>query len=109
MIKKLVVMAVLLPLIWPSTGAADLLTALKLLESCEHDSANFCLGYVLGVADSVTFYADPDVCFPEDAALSAAQLRLVYIDWAKRNPAKLHYDAFDAVKAAFMEGFLCEQ
>ena len=112
MIKKLVVMVALLPLMWPSAGGAADLTGLKLLEYCERDLVNFCHGYVLGVADTITIDAsyglDHQVCFPEDADISAEQLRLVYIDWAKRNPAKLHYKAFDAAEASLVAGFPCE-
>ncbi len=115
MIKKLIVMAALLSLVWPTTRAAGILSGLELLERCESDPGErrgSCVGYLLGVAQVMTISeksgGHQQACIPQGTGITWNQLRLIYIDWAKRNPAELHYGAVFIAKAAIQEAFPCE-
>jgi len=114
MIKKLIVMAALLSLVWPSMRAAEaeIVTGLKLLEMCERDPATYCHGYIMGAAATVVEYTnsgfDDQVCIPKDADILDEQLRLIYINWAKRNPAMLHHSGSNSVRLALVDAFPCE-
>ena len=112
MIKKLLVLVACLSFVWPVNSKAA--TGVEMLQWCESkDSYRMaCGGFLYGVAGTMTTYEQLNmtsvpVCLPE--AFTQEQLRLVYIDWVKRNPDYLHMNAPMPAILAFLEAFPCEQ
>lgn len=81
-----------------------------LLRKCQPDNADYCTGYVSGMADAVAVLKDalPDleICIPDKATRS--QLRDVYVGWLEENPNKRHFLAASTVLESFLEAFPCD-
>jgi hypothetical protein len=88
----------------------------SLLMDCEGRLLSFCYGYLLGVWDGIA--EDPElngssavparIC-PVGEPVTAEQLRLVFLKWAKTNPALLSLAQRRAAALSFMEAFRCTQ
>ena len=75
--------------------------------------ANFCLGFIVGVADtSITYHglynAPHLVCIPADAKIPHTQLATVVVKYLENHPDQLHYEASSTVIAALREVFPCK-
>ena len=113
MIKKLVVMAVLLSLVLPVNSQA--MTGVFMLQKCEATDGTSgrlaCAAYMSGTVDALGSITErgwaSGICAPKEVTVE--QVVLVYVEWAKRNPAKLHRTASDLVIEALQEAFPCEQ
>ncbi len=130
-------------LLWPLTTSADFLTGNQLLKHCETDTTEdggmswrYCLGYLLGIADSHDMAAQraryqeipqgatkdqkawweaqkalwddmlsESLCLPR--GVTAKQVHLVFLNWARKNPAELHSGANKLVQKAFVEAWSC--
>lgn len=96
------------------TARANLLDGVELVERCTSDRAdavNTCLGYLSGVAD--TDSAAPAwrmqkslFCIPQ--GVTVVQLRRTLLDYLKRHPEELDFNAAMLVGNAFIETYPCD-
>jgi len=112
MIKKLIVLVALLPLVFPVPSQAR--TGVEFLQDCESSSSIkslACVEYLYGTWETLSSVEQmgwfSGFCMPDNVTVT--QLKLIYIEWAKRNPAKLHYTASYLVLEALQEAFPCGQ
>lgn len=105
-----------LGLVWPMAGTAEILTFFhgdKLLQECQSQSVapyNLCIGYLVGLLDAIHLRQhegkmDPTICAPE--GITAAELRRVFVDHAKREPGDLPLAASELGIAAFSQAWPC--
>jgi hypothetical protein len=85
----------------------------SLLTDCEGRLVNFCYGYLLGVWDGIAEDAERNGSIAVPARVcpigpvTAEQLRLVFVKWAKTYPALLSLPQRRAAVLSFMETFRC--
>lgn len=116
--------------IWAMHTSADsfFLTGNELQRHCkmgETDGATSfipfgtCIGYLQGVADTIEshhasnltggysaiHFTYRDVCVPP--GVEAGQIKRVWMNWADKNPEKLHNTASSLVMSAFAEAWPC--
>ena len=121
---RVVLLAAILFGVAPVSSYAS--TANELLRSCEillrtprqsedtiglTDAANRCFFYFMGIQDaSLLIGADGkrmlDVCPPPQSRLT--QLVRVFVEFARKNPAKLHLNAAGITVDALSEAFPCQ-
>ncbi len=81
-----------------------------LLEHCLSESlisGIYCMGYILGVADSNAYSNDEKTfCLPKD--VSRNQLRLMAVKFLKDNPVTHHYGAASIIVRPWIKAFPCK-
>ena len=110
------VIALVLVLAWPASAVIINRTD-QLMWACDGtnglDGVVYCVGYLAGFNDlnalvpALTRDRRRAFC-PPTSGVSGDQLRLVFIDWAKRHPKELHTSARSSVVLALQDAFPCE-
>ena len=89
----------------PAKSAA-IYDANEILFSCEQGHLR-CIYYLAGVRDVWNDLDSKKYCMPDDVKL--AELKEVFIKYAKENPEKLHLAASNVTINAFVDAFPCEK
>lgn len=118
--KTLSGMLLAVGLLTPAPANADrALSALYLMERCNAAasdqsafdplSAGFCFGSISGFVQahrSILVHLGMEIfCLPPD--VTPEQIRLVWMNYAKQNPAELHLDAIDPFISSMKDAFPC--
>jgi hypothetical protein len=91
--------------LWPLTALAlDGNTLLKKCEDSSPETQNFCLGYIMGAAD--TLWTARLAC-PE-SGVKYPQVRDVVLKFLRDHPEKRHHSADSQVSLALAESFPCK-
>lgn len=118
--KTLSAMLLAVGLLAPASAKADrALSALYLMERCKAAvsdqsafdplSAGFCFGSISGFVQAhrnvLVHLGMETFCLPPD--VTPEQIRLVWMNYARQNPAELHLDAIDPFISSMEEAFPC--
>jgi hypothetical protein len=99
-------------LLWPAyTFAQDssgYLTGGKLYETCTSSSSGICLGYVMGVSDTLNLNAFKLNLYCPPKGGSANQELAVVIKYLRDHPETWHYSAASDVGTALATAFPCK-
>ncbi len=87
------------------TKAAAIYDANEILFSCEQGHLR-CIYYLAGVQDVWNDLDSKKHCMPDDVKL--AELKEVFIQYAKENPEKLNFSASSVTTNAFNKAFPCD-
>jgi len=117
MLKKSFLICLFFTLSGLKSNAFGAMKAEKLMKYCESTSFMYCTGYIAGFYDGRTAgdYGQKNLMtcppFNKDTLyleVSYEQMRLVFLNWAKKYPEKLHYDDWQALREAFAEAWPCK-
>ena len=98
------VAVVAMPVIGPAKATA-IYDANEILFSCEQGHLR-CIYYLAGVQDVWNDLDSKKYCMPDGVKL--AELKEVFIKYAKENPEKLNFAASSVTISAFRKAFPCE-
>jgi hypothetical protein len=92
------------------SAGAKFMSGNDLFSSCSKDTSfekGYCLGYVVGVADTLTedTISGFSACIPANA--TQGQLRSIVTKWLQDNPRYRHYSAGSLAAAAISNAFPC--
>ena len=88
-----------------SAKAAAVYDGNEILFSCEQGNLK-CIYYLAGVHDAWNDRGSKKYCMPDGVKL--AELKEVFIKYAKANPEKLNFSASSVTVNAFKKAFPCE-
>ena len=109
--KRIIIAALVgVLLVVPGVRAANnFQTIADFVSGCEKEPYNkiYCTGVLRGVASMMTLF--DKTCMPETGAraVSNAQLRQVFLNWAKANPKKWHERGEWGMVLAFTQTWPC--
>lgn len=106
--KTIAILAAVTSAITPTAYAENRVgTAFDIYTACStKEFDGFCQGFVSGVFSSYTGV----LCgLLTKGGLEPGQLKLIFQDWARRHPAKLHGNAGTAVTDSIKEAFPCTE
>ncbi|WP_366513046.1 Rap1a/Tai family immunity protein [uncultured Agrobacterium sp.] len=106
---RLSVLAIALGLLAPVQAHAQVtfyVTGASLLTACEKDSL-FCIGYVTGVIDGLTWGQPTTLCIPDE--VKNTQLVRVVKKYLQDNPGRLHLNATVQIADAVQGTWPCQK
>jgi len=104
-LKILAFVAVMVASVIGSAKAAAIYDGNEILFSCEKGNLK-CIYYLAGVHDAWNDLDSKKYCMPDGVKL--AELKKVFIKYAKENPEKLNFAASSVTINAFKKAFPCE-
>ena len=104
-LKILAFVAVMAMSIVGPTRAAAIFDANEILFSCEQGHLR-CIYYLAGVQDAWNDLDSKTYCLPDGVKL--ADLKEVFVKYAKENPEKLNFTASSVTLSAFNKAFPCK-
>ncbi|MGI9568767.1 MAG: Rap1a/Tai family immunity protein [Desulfobulbia bacterium] len=104
-LRKLVIASVMSMSAMGMANAAAIYDGNDILYSCEQGHLR-CIHYLAGVQDAWNELDSKKYCLPEEVKL--ADLKDVYIKYAKQHPERLNFPASTVVVSALNQAFPCE-
>ena len=104
-LKILAFVAVMVVSVIGPAKAAAIYDGNEILFSCKKGNLK-CIYYLAGVHDARNDLDSKEYCMPDDVKL--AELKEVFIQYAKENPEKLNFSASSVTTNAFNKAFPCE-